>query len=168
MQCRRSRFDRWVRKIPWRRKGQPTPVFLPGKSHGQRHLAGYSPQGHKELDTAEWWHFHSHILCYGTWRRPFFSFKNSHFLSFILCRVSILEQTNWHHIAGNSKQRLRNHNRSFYFSQKENREPGSFHGACLHSEWCSVENVYFETSTWSPEDSPGSVLENTLRPWGAH
>ena len=54
------------------------------------------------------------------------------------------------------------------FSQKENREPGSFHGACLHSEWCSVENVYFETSTWSPEDSPGSVLENTLKPWGAH
>ena len=35
-------FDPWVRKIPWRRKGQPTPVFLPGESHGQRNLAGYS------------------------------------------------------------------------------------------------------------------------------
>ena len=33
----------WVRKIPWRREWQPTPVFLPGKSHGQRSLAGYSP-----------------------------------------------------------------------------------------------------------------------------
>ena len=33
--------------IPWRRKWQPTPVFLPGESHGQRNLAGYSPWGHK-------------------------------------------------------------------------------------------------------------------------
>ena len=41
--CRRHRFDPWVEKIPWRRKQQPTPVFLPGKSHGQRSLAGYSP-----------------------------------------------------------------------------------------------------------------------------
>ena len=44
-------FDPWVRKIPWRRKWQPTPVFLPGKSQGQRSLAGYSPWGHKESDT---------------------------------------------------------------------------------------------------------------------
>ena len=36
-------FDPWVRKIPWRRKWQPTPVFLPGESHGQRSLVGYSP-----------------------------------------------------------------------------------------------------------------------------
>ena len=42
-----------VRKIPWRRKRQPTPVFLPGESPGQRSLAGYSPQGHKELDMTE-------------------------------------------------------------------------------------------------------------------
>ena len=41
----------WVGKIPRRRKWQPTPVFLPGESHGQRSLAGYSPRGHKELDT---------------------------------------------------------------------------------------------------------------------
>ena len=44
-------FDPWVRKIPWRRKWQPTPVFLRGKSHGQRSLVG--PWGHKELDTTE-------------------------------------------------------------------------------------------------------------------
>ena len=53
-QCKRHRrcgFDPWVEKIPWSRKWQPTPVFLPGKSHGRRSLAGYSPQGHKELDT---------------------------------------------------------------------------------------------------------------------
>ena len=42
-QCRRRGFDPWVRKIPWRRNWQSTPVFLSGKSHGQRSLAGYSP-----------------------------------------------------------------------------------------------------------------------------
>ena len=36
---------------PMERKWQPTPIFLPGKSHGQRSLVGYSAQGHKELDT---------------------------------------------------------------------------------------------------------------------
>ena len=44
-QCRGHRFYPWVRKIPWRRKWQPIPIFLPGKFHGQRSLAGYSPQG---------------------------------------------------------------------------------------------------------------------------
>ena len=49
-QCKRFAFDPWVGKIPWRRKWQPSPVFLPGKSQGQRGLAGYSPWGGKELD----------------------------------------------------------------------------------------------------------------------
>ena len=53
LQCGRTRFDPWVEKIPWRRKWQPTPVFLPGKSHGRRSLAGYSPWGCKESDTTE-------------------------------------------------------------------------------------------------------------------
>ena len=55
-QCRRHRrpaFDPWVRKIPWRKEGQPTPVFLPGKPHAQRSLVGYSPGGCKELHTTE-------------------------------------------------------------------------------------------------------------------
>ena len=42
-----------VLKIPWRSKWQPTPVLLPGKSHGQRSLVGYSPWGRKESDTTE-------------------------------------------------------------------------------------------------------------------
>ena len=50
-------FNPWVRKIPWRRKWQPTPVFLPGKSHGQRSLVGYHPWGYKELDTVKQLHF---------------------------------------------------------------------------------------------------------------
>ena len=43
-------FDPWVGKIPWRREWLPTPVLLPGKSHGQRSLAGDSPRGRKESD----------------------------------------------------------------------------------------------------------------------
>ena len=53
-QCRRCQFHLWVGKIPWRRKWQPTPIFLPGKSHGQRSLAGYSPWDCKESDMIEW------------------------------------------------------------------------------------------------------------------
>ena len=53
LQCRRPGFKPWVGKIPWRREWQSIPVFLPGESHGQRSLAGYSPWGHKELDTTE-------------------------------------------------------------------------------------------------------------------
>ena len=48
-QCSRHRFDPWVRKIPWRRKWQPNPVFLSGKPHGEKRLAGYSHWGHKRV-----------------------------------------------------------------------------------------------------------------------
>ena len=51
-QSRKGRFNSWVRKIPWRRKWQSTPVFLPGKSHEQRNLAGVESIGRKESDTA--------------------------------------------------------------------------------------------------------------------
>lgn len=45
-------FGPWVGNIPWKRKSQPTPVFLPGKSH-ERSLVGYSPKDLKELDGSE-------------------------------------------------------------------------------------------------------------------
>ena len=48
-QCKRHGFDPWAKKIPWRRKWQPTPVSLPGESHGQRSLVGYSPPGCKTV-----------------------------------------------------------------------------------------------------------------------
>ena len=55
-QCRRLKrcgFDPWIRKMPWSRKWQPTPVVLPGEFHGQRGLMGYSPRGCKEYDAVE-------------------------------------------------------------------------------------------------------------------
>ena len=63
---KREGFDPWVRKIPWRRKWQPTPVFLPGKFHGQRRLVGHSTQGHTELDMTEqlsthYWYYNRHV-----------------------------------------------------------------------------------------------------------
>ena len=52
-------FNHWFGKIPWRRKWQPTPVFLPGKSHGRQSLVGYCPWGRKESDTTDQLHFTS-------------------------------------------------------------------------------------------------------------
>ena len=51
--CKKHKLNSWVRKIPWSRKWQPTPVFLPGKSHGQRSLVGYSPKSCEESDMTE-------------------------------------------------------------------------------------------------------------------
>ena len=52
-------FDPWVRKALWSRKWQPTPVFLPGKFHGQRSLASYSPWGHRIRH--DWAHMHTSL-----------------------------------------------------------------------------------------------------------
>ena len=59
---RRPGFDPWVRKIPWRRKWQPTPVFLLGESHGQRSLAGYHPRGLRESDMTEHAHTQPKVI----------------------------------------------------------------------------------------------------------
>ena len=59
-QCRRPRFNPWVGKILWRRKWQPTPVFLSGKSHGQRRLVGLQSMGSQKLDTT--WQLNHHHL----------------------------------------------------------------------------------------------------------
>ena len=76
-QCRRHRrwgFDPCVGKIPWRRKWQPTPVFLPRKSHGQRSLVGYSPWCCKESDMTERAHTHTHTPP-PTWKGPRFHLR---------------------------------------------------------------------------------------------
>ena len=62
----------WVQSLgqedPWRRKWQLIPVFLPGKSHGQRRLVSYSPWGHRELDTTERLMYYAAYLAYYTHR----------------------------------------------------------------------------------------------------
>ena len=49
LQCREPGFDPWAGKTPWKRKREPTPIFLPGKSHRQRSLEGYSPWGSQRV-----------------------------------------------------------------------------------------------------------------------
>ena len=61
-QCRGCGFNSWIGKIPWRRKWQPTPVFLPRKSQGQRNLVGCIPGGCKESDTTGQLSLHAHNL----------------------------------------------------------------------------------------------------------
>ena len=66
-QCRRHKrhgFNSWVGKMLWQRLWQPTPLFLPGESHGQRRVAGYNSQGHKELDMTESDLAHTHTPHY--------------------------------------------------------------------------------------------------------
>ena len=60
--CKRPGFNPWVGKIPWRKKWQPTPGFLPGKFHGPRSLVGYSPWGCKQSDRTE--QLNTHTLLY--------------------------------------------------------------------------------------------------------
>ena len=75
-ECRRHKrlwFDPWAGKIPWRREWQPTPVILPGESHEQRSLVGYSPWSHRESDTTEHafvharFHTHTHTHTHTCW-----------------------------------------------------------------------------------------------------
>ena len=69
---------------PLRRKWQPTPDFLPGESHAQRGLAGYSPRGPKELDTTERLRFHFHLLSYLK-KSPLETLQRIHALPSALC-----------------------------------------------------------------------------------
>ena len=81
-QCRRHRrlgFNPWVRKIPWSRKWQPTPVFAPGKSHGQKSLADYSLQSHKESDMTK----HTHCIKSLDWCQQFRKFELLLFLFYV-------------------------------------------------------------------------------------
>ena len=76
LQCGRPGFNPWVGKIPWRRKWQSTPVLLPGESHGQRSLIGYSPWGRKESDTTERLHLPSATLLVFPWSFPLSRIKS--------------------------------------------------------------------------------------------
>ena len=115
--CKRWRFDTWIGKIPWSRKWQFTPVFLPGKSHRQRSLAGYSSWGCKESDTSEreralmpthacmhvHTHTHTHTHTHSIWEQ---SYPNlGKFSTILFTLVSMLLSTVWFY-AIQSQQRF--------------------------------------------------------------
>ena len=62
--CKRCSFDPWARKIPFSRKWQSIPVYLPGKPYGQRGLVGYSPWDHKKADTTGYACVHTHTCAH--------------------------------------------------------------------------------------------------------
>ena len=85
-QCRRHkrcRFDPWARKIPWRRKWQPTPVFWPGESHGKRSLAGLQSTGSQRVRHDSDGHFHFHCR---------FPVVNPRFALLVCGSLSVLEE----------------------------------------------------------------------------
>ena len=94
-QCRRLRrhgFDPWVRKIPWRRAQQPTPVFLPGESHGQKIQAGYSPR-HNWSDLAQHTaHIHIHAFFY---IYVFFHIYHHHYSPVMMMRRKTKSEKGW-------------------------------------------------------------------------
>ena len=109
LQCLPSgwpRFNPWVGKISWRRKWQPTPVFLPGKSHGWWNLVGYSPWGRKESDTTEQLHF---LQSLGNrnlfWVLELISTYQSLITSYTHCRRKLSTQSILQgiHLAGNTQ-----------------------------------------------------------------
>ena len=85
MQCRRPGLDFWVGKIPWRRAWQLTPVFLPGESHGQRSLVGYSLWGHRVGHDWLGNTFTTHRDCPKDWKTINFKGKRTHI--YWLCTV---------------------------------------------------------------------------------
>ena len=104
-QCWRHGFNPWVRKIPWRRKWQHTPLFLPGKSHGQRSLEGYSPDHErirhslpteqkqlfltKPLNQLVTWNIEIYLEFCGTiyYRRNYSTVLNKTFETFLKCFI---------------------------------------------------------------------------------
>ena len=89
LQCGRPGLDPWLRKIPWRRKWQPTPLLLSGKFHGLRSLVGYSPWGRKELDTSN---FTSMFFYFPIYSGVFSLLHKGHnigILSSVLCSLKL-------------------------------------------------------------------------------
>ena len=91
---RRCKFSQWVGKIPWRRKWQPTPEFLPGEFHEQRRLVGYSSWSRKELDMTEQLGTHNWALIYFLNNSPDFHIIPS-ITSFWIISLMIYNQVSW-------------------------------------------------------------------------
>ena len=104
---RRSEFYPWVGKIPWRRAWQPTPVFLPEESCGQRNLVGYSPWGREESDTTERLPFHFSLSCTGE--------GNGNPLQYSCLENPLVRGTWWAIVHGVAKSLTRISNRAYTY-----------------------------------------------------
>ena len=91
--CRRREFNPRVRKIPWKRKWQPTPGFLPGESHGQRSLAGYSPGGLKSKDSTKH-KLPSSIISFKIWNAKLIEIPGEMGKLTVMFKIFLLESRN--------------------------------------------------------------------------
>ena len=109
-QCRRHktcRFNSWAGKIPWRRKQQLNPVFLPGKSHGQRSLVDSSTYCRKELDTTEYSRAHTHTHTHTEPTKHASSPDPKQHLGCLAGAMQIVSGGHWRMFAGGSREASR-------------------------------------------------------------
>ena len=133
-------FDPWVAKISWSRKWQPTLVFLPGESHEQRSLVGYSPWGRKESDRTEWpslsFHYKAFFLIGKFLDRHT---KKKHINNFLNCSEEIKVQPNQFRESAEANGRV-------YEEQRKLEESFTIHlGKCvnfLQSPLCNWWNFF--------------------------
>ena len=151
-QCRRHKgckFDPWIGKIPWSRKWQPTPIFLRGKFHGERILAGYSPWGLKESAMAE--HTYTKENVRGTLVKSFqLSCLSGSWLSSVQFSCSVVSNS------------LRPH------KPQHARPPCPSHTAGVYPNPCplSLCMEFFRQDYWSglPCPPPGDVPDPGIKP----
>ena len=129
LQCERPGFDPWVGKIPWRRKWQLTPVFLPGESHGQRSLAGYSPWGQKEWDMTEW--------------------LSKRHINGLDC-LAIITSSVWFSSVTVVSNSLRPHEPQHARFPCPSPIPGAYSNSCPLSQWCypTISSSVIHFSSW--------------------
>ena len=95
LQCRKLGFDSWVRKIPWSRKWQPTPVFLPGKPHGQRSLEGCIPWGCKRVGHG-WANEYTYTWSLNGWMKEWVkAHRSTMMLTYRWCSIDVRWWTEW-------------------------------------------------------------------------
>ena len=122
-------FYPWVGKIPWRRAWQPTPLFFPGESHGQRSLMSYSPWGCKELDLTEWLNTAKPFLTYWIfwicliWKNILFVFPSPPVI-FIMPPMQIKYLDTFHDVASSLEINLATHSSVLAWRIPGTGEPG--------------------------------------------
>ena len=134
------RYNHWVGKIPWRKKWQPTPVLLPGESHGQRSLVDYSPWGRKDSDTSEWLSMHLSARILKVYKEPLTGVSHVHSLDSL--NVTFLFQGYTLGVASGSPKDKQN-----TYSKSKGR---GWWGTQLPSARVQLEGQLVVTSSWWP------------------
>ena len=157
LQCRRCRFDPWVRKISRSRKWQPTPVFLPGKFHGQKGLVSYSARGHKVRYDWMTEHAPNSMVTDGN-----YIFGGIHAIMYTKVEVYCCTHETYYvisHCYFNEKELKR---KFFFFSKEKQRQISTSQTLEHWHQWCTLP----ERSIWRSRWKPSLPFPTTL--WNGH